>query len=88
MLWSVHDERVGDGEDRESWSMRVTVTTSPGTRLSSIRKKLAPVGPLASHVVALDVPAAASGLRQSAQAGFRALAHDSDASVTEAAILR
>jgi len=68
--------------------MRVTVTTSPGTSLSSIRKRLAPVGPLASHVVASDVPADAPGCAKLLKLAFERLAHDSDTSVTETAFLR
>jgi hypothetical protein len=47
---------------RASPSMRVTVTTSPEASLSSIRAKLAPVGPRAGHLLAVDVAARASGL--------------------------
>jgi hypothetical protein len=45
---------------RASRSIRVTVTTSPEASLPSIRLSLAPVGPRARHLLAIDVPVAAS----------------------------
>jgi hypothetical protein len=41
---------------RASRSIRVTVATSPGASRSSIRGKLAPVGPPSRHLLLVDIP--------------------------------
>ena len=71
---------------RASRSMRVTVTTSPGARRVEHPEKLAPVGPRARHLLAVDVPAAASGGAKLLKLGVEGLPVGADAGIADEAV--
>ncbi len=74
--------------ERASRSIRVTVTTSPGAEAVEHAEKLAPVGPRAGHLLAVDVPAGASGGAKLVKLRVEDLPVGADASVADEAFFR
>ena len=66
----------------------MTVTTSPGAEAVEHAEKLAPVGPRAGHLLAVDVPAGASGGAKLVKLRVEDLPVGADASVADEAFFR